>query len=107
MANIQIKSDKVTPFGGIFQFSSLHTSLPAFSWQPLRRCRNFLMKKGVKELGYQTEFSPMYDLKLVKKLIEMEPPETAIFLNFNKYSKACAYYYLHQFGLPVADKFIV
>ena len=67
----------------------------------------FVLKNGVKELGYNTELSPMYDLKLVKKLIEMEPPETAIFLNFNKYSKACAYYYLHQFALPVADKFIV
>ena len=67
----------------------------------------FILKKGVKELGYQTELSPMYDSKLVKELIEMEPPETTLFLNFNDYSKACAYYYLHQFGLPVADKFIV
>ena len=67
----------------------------------------FVLKNGVKELDYQTELSPMYDLKLVKELITMEPPETALFLNFNKYSKACAYYYLHQFALPVADKFIV
>ncbi len=67
----------------------------------------FVLKKGVKELGYQTELSPMYDSKLIIELITMEPPETALFLNFNKYSKACAYYYIHQFGLPVADKFIV
>ena len=67
----------------------------------------FILKKGVKELGYQTELSPMYDSKLIIELIKMEPPETTLFLNFNDYSKACAYYYLHQFGLPVADKFIV
>ncbi len=67
----------------------------------------FVLKNGIKELGYQTELSPMYDLKLVKELITMEAPEPSLFLNFNKYSKACAYYYLHQFALPVADKFIV
>ncbi len=67
----------------------------------------FVLKNGVKELGYQTELSPMYDLKLVKELITMDPPETTLFLNFNEYSKACAYYYLHQFGLPVADQFII
>lgn len=67
----------------------------------------FILKNGVNKLGFQTEFSPLYDAKLIKELITMEPPETALFLNFNKYSKACAYYYIHQFGLPVADKFIV
>lgn len=67
----------------------------------------FILKNGVKELGYETEFSPLYDLKLVRELITTEPPETAIFLNFNEYSKACTYYHLHLFALPVADKFIV
>ena len=67
----------------------------------------FILKNGVKELGYQTEHSPMFDAMLIKELITMKRPETALFLSFNKYSKACAYYYLHQFGLPVADKFIV
>lgn len=67
----------------------------------------FILKNGVKELGYETEFSPLYDLKLVRKLITTEPPETTIFLNFNEYSKACTYYHLHLFALPVADKFIV
>lgn len=66
----------------------------------------FILKNGVKELGYETEFSPLYDLKLVRELITTEPPETAIFLNFDEYSKACTYYHLHL-ALPVADKFIV
>ena len=67
----------------------------------------FVLKNGVKELGYQTELSPLYDLKLVRELITMEIPETALFLKFNEYSKACTYYHFHLFGLPVADKFIV
>lgn len=67
----------------------------------------FVLKNGVKELGYQTELSPLYDLKLVRDLIMMETPKAALFLNFNEYSKACTYYHLHLFGLPAADKFIV
>lgn len=68
---------------------------------------SFILKNGVKELGYDTEFSPLYDLKLVRELLTMVPPDPALFLNFNEYSKACAYYYLHRFSLPVADRFIV
>ena len=43
-----------------------------------------VMKNGVKELGYQTEHSPMFDAMLIKELITMKRPETALFLSWSK-----------------------
>ena len=64
---------------------------------------SFVLKKGIENLGFQTEFSPSYDVDLIKELITMEAPSNAFLLDYNDYSKACAYYYLHL--LLLSDSF--
>lgn len=62
---------------------------------------------GMKYMGYDSDFSPGYDLSLHEHILETEPPETSFFCTVEEYSKALLYYAVANINFPVASGNIV
>ena len=50
------------------------------------------VKWGIEYMGYDSDFSPGYDLSFYEKILEMPEPEVPLFCSVETYSKALAYY---------------